>query len=204
FCTSAVMAPFETIRSSETSDMVAPSGLRVSCASRSKRASVVLNSLRSLAFSAFSIRVAQESSRSQIRNSRWAPSDSCAGSTGRNACPRAPFGDRAFRLTVASMVGVSPKLNGNGSDAGSAADIQCLPGDEVGIRRTEETDGARDVVGRAEAAERDRLRQLFRAFGFRRHHALEHLGISDWAGGHDVDGDAVWCKLQRPGPRHAD
>jgi len=67
-------APFETIRSSETSDIVAPSGLRVSCASRSKRASVVLNSLRSLAFSAFSIRVAQESSRSQMRNSRWAPS----------------------------------------------------------------------------------------------------------------------------------
>ena len=27
--------------------------------------------------------------------------------------PRAPFGDRAFRLTVASMAGVSPRLNGN-------------------------------------------------------------------------------------------
>jgi hypothetical protein len=108
FCTSAVIAPFETIRSSETSDMVAPSGLRVSCASRSKRASVVLNSLRSLAFSAFSIRVAQESSRSQMRNSRCAPSDSCAGSAGRGGCMRAPFGDLAFRLTVASMAVISP------------------------------------------------------------------------------------------------
>jgi hypothetical protein len=36
-----VMAPFDTISSWETSDMVAPPGVRASCASRSKRASVV-------------------------------------------------------------------------------------------------------------------------------------------------------------------
>src|SRR5712691_9817089 len=80
------------------------------------------------------------------------------------------------------MAGVSPKLDGDRSDAGSAADIQCLPGNEVGVRRTEERHRARDVGGFAEAAERNRLCQLFRAFGFRRHHALEHLGISDRAG----------------------
>ena len=44
------------------------------------------------------------------------------------------FADRTLRLTVASMAGVSPRLDGDRPDAGSAADIQRLSGDEVGIR----------------------------------------------------------------------
>src|SRR5580704_10851329 len=68
--TSPVMAPFDTIRRRDKSDMVRPSGKRSSCARTSKRDREVLNSLRRRWLRRLSILTEQASSRSQTLSSK--------------------------------------------------------------------------------------------------------------------------------------
>src|ERR1700722_9423911 len=92
-----------------------------------------------------------------------------------------------------------PLLDRNRSDAGAAADEQGLAGDEATGGGGEEHDGVGDVVRGAEAFDWDGGGEGFLARAVGGDDVVEHLGFADWAGGDDVDGDAVGGGLQRPG-----
>ena len=164
FAPARLIAPLETIRSSEASDMVGAFRL-----ARELRQQVeagrcaVLNSLRQLCVQ----RTSRSGSRRKAAAARCAipdaPRQEFVRRLGRPQRPARvrPSGIAALRLTVASMARVSPRLDRRlircwlrRRHTASARSM------ESEVRRTEETDRARDVVGLAEAAERDRLRPV--------------------------------------------
>src|SRR5215510_4199121 len=125
--TRPVMAPLDTISRRDSSDMVRPSGKRSSCASTSKRAIEVLNSLRRRWLRMLSIlteqpepqpelEVALQGRRRRVRDGRC-----CAVATGANS-GSCRFDD--------GLVHAEYPSDDQGADAGAAADIKNLAGDE--------------------------------------------------------------------------
>ena len=129
--TRPVTLPFDTIMRCESSPSVMPFGARSSCASRSKRGSVMSKLSRRRRRTSVSISVVQVSSRSHSRNSSlW--------SCGRSA------------TLVSASSGTARSVHHDFS----ACDRQRRAGDGRGVRRAQIEHGGRDLLRPDQPAER--------------------------------------------------
>src|SRR5258708_5275700 len=194
--TKPVTAPFETISRRDSSDMVSPSEKRSSWASTSKRAIEVPNSLRRRWPRMLSSFIEQLIMRSQSLSSRW-PFSAVAASPFRRLRARGGTG-----LVIRSVM--SNPSDDKGADAGTAADIEYLAGDERRFARREEQHSVGNVLGLAQPLHRDGIGQRRLALAASLDDLVEHVRALDRAGRHHVDRNAEGCELERPGAPHAD
>src|SRR3954452_6065950 len=96
-----------------------------------------------------------------------------------------------------NLIALQPFSEPDRADAGAAADIERLAGDEIGVPACEEHHGAGDIPWPADASYGDRAGELLDLRTALRNDVIKHVGL-DRSRRHHIDRDAMACCFERP------